>query len=75
MKYRTEYLFDNPRAVYEPELSMLCKARIRDARYLLKKLSKLRDTLPSGEERDALMERYQAVEEALRRWETISEEE
>ena len=75
MNHSTDYLFDNPRYVYEPELTMLCKARIRDARSLLKKLSRLRDTLPLGEEKDALIERYQAVEKALRHWESINEEE
>ena len=75
MKHSTEYLFDNPRSVYEPELTMLCKARIRDARSLLKKLSKLRDTLPLGDEKDALIERYKTVEKALRHWEEIESEE
>ena len=75
MKYSTEYLFDNPRVIYEPELTMLCKARIRDARSLLKKLSRLRDTLPLGDKKNALVERYQAVEKALRLWEDLLSEE
>ena len=75
LKHSTEYLFDNPRAVYEPELTMLCNARIRDARALLRKLSKLRDSTPIGPKKDKLIERYQAVEKAKNLWTDLLEEE
>ncbi len=68
----TEYLFDNPRQVYEPELTMLATKRIADAKKLLKKLAKLRDSA-SEKELVALVYRYQKVEKAIRVWESIME--
>ena len=68
----TEYLFDNPRQVYEPALTMLATKRIADAKKLLKKLAKLRNDA-SEEELVALVHRYQKVEKAIQTWMLIAE--
>jgi hypothetical protein len=75
MKHSTQYLFDKPRATYEPALTMVCKAKIRDANILLNKLVTIRDTLPLGKEKDALVERYKEVVKARQLWEDLLHEE
>ena len=68
---QTEYLFGREREAYEPHITIVAARRISDAKGLLKKLSKERDTTDNPE---ALLERYQAVEHALLHWQNIKDE-
>ena len=70
---KTEYLFGNPKEVYEPCLSMLVKQRLRDARVVLYEIAKEKLTPKTEEEMDALILRYKKVEEAIDTWEKIAE--
>ena len=70
---KTEYLFGNPKEVYEPCLSMLVEQRLRDARAVLRDIAIHRQKVNTQEEMDALILRYKKVEEAIRVWEKIAE--
>ena len=75
MKYSTEYLFGKPRMRYEPCLTELATMRIEDGKELLKQLSMQRASCPNGSpEMDELLERYQAVEIAVKHWKKILKE-
>ena len=70
---KTEYLFGNPKEVYEPCLSILVKQRLRDARAVLYEIAKEKLTPKTEEEMDALILRYKKVEDAIETWEKIAE--
>ena len=70
---KTEYLFGNPKEVYEPCLSMLVEQRLRDARAVLRDIALQRQKVNTQEEMDALILRYKKVEEAIRVWSSIAE--
>ena len=74
MKHTTQYLFGKPRSAYEPHITILAKRRVMDARFVMKELSKLKNT-SAPEDIPALIERYLAVEESVKWWEAILEEE
>lgn len=74
----TKYLFDKPRSEYEPELTILAKKRIKDAKELIKKLAKNRDELMEilpEEDQKKYIKRYKEVEKSLNWWRNILEEE
>ena len=62
----TEYLFGCSKAEFEPEITILAQRRIHFARELLKKLAKTK--------REEDIERYQAVEKAIKFWEEVLNE-
>jgi len=70
---KTEYLFGHPKEEYEPELSNLVKRRLRDARQVLRLIAKEKLNPHSQWEMDALIRRYEKVEEAIRVWTAIAE--
>ena len=74
MKHTTQYLFGKPRSAYEPHITILAKRRVMDARFVMKELSHAKNTA-SPEEIPAMVERYLAVEESVKWWEAILEEE
>ncbi len=71
-KDSTQYLFNYPRSRYEPEISYLAELRITDAKKLLKELSRRKDEIDiNSPEMTALIERFQAVEKAIKHWEKV----
>ena len=74
MKHDTLYLFGKPKSAYQPHITILAKRRIIDAEFVLKEISRAKDTVPK-EEIPALIERYQAVESARNHWQNILLEE
>lgn len=72
---RTDYLFDQPRSKYEPEITELATKRVADAKTLLAKLSRDKNGDLSHEEMDAIIQRYIQVADAKRFWEGILNEE
>ena len=73
MKYSTKYLFDKPKATYEPEQSELAKRKIADGKALMQRLSRFKDDV-SPEEMPPLIERYQAAAKAVSHWQDILDE-
>jgi len=73
MKHTTEYLFDKPKSAYEPNLTILASRRVADAKALLYKLAQERKITPI-DQMQPLIERYEAVEQALNWWKQIKEE-
>lgn len=73
MKHSTQYLFDVPRSMYEPELTLLATRKIVDGRKLLKKIARLKNY--KCYDIDKLMDRYEATQKAVVHWVDQLEEE
>ena len=71
--HSTQYLFDKEPSDY-PEQKPLAKRKIADAKALLKKLSMQKNYMSTQHEIDVIIERYQAVEDAVKHWTKILNE-